>query len=206
MEASMILALHKWSAILFVCLYIFKLAGLIGVDTIKSFFGLKPLRILEMVVSVAFLVTGVWRYVSIPAQSHTLLLHLKIALVFINIPLAIVAYKRNIKWLGVVSLVLLLGAYGLAEVNRNRPMVSKAVKTSTDGAAIYTMSNCAGCHGLDGKAGIAGAKDLTQSSLSDADMQAMIAKGNAKGMPPYKKQLTPEQITAVATYVKSLKK
>jgi len=66
--------------------------------------------------------------------------------------------------------------------------------------------NCASCHGVDGKLGNSGAKDLTKSNLSDEEIVKIINEGK-NGMPPMKGILeTDQNISAVAEYVKKLRK
>lgn len=80
---------------------------------------------------------------------------------------------------------------------------------SEDGAAVY-KAKCAMCHGEDGVA-----KKMAEPSrnLNDPKFQSEVSKeavvqiltdgkGKKKSM---KDKLTPEQITAVADYVKTLK-
>jgi mono/diheme cytochrome c family protein len=80
---------------------------------------------------------------------------------------------------------------------------------SEDGAAVY-KAKCAMCHGEDGVA-----KKMAEPSrnLNDPKFQAEVSKeavvqiltdgkGKKKSM---KDKLTPEQITAVADYVKTMK-
>jgi cytochrome c6 len=66
-------------------------------------------------------------------------------------------------------------------------------------------SKCAVCHGKDGKGSPAGlkmgAKDLSQTKLSEADIAKTVENGKGK-MTPFKGKLTPEQIEAVAKYIK----
>lgn len=66
-------------------------------------------------------------------------------------------------------------------------------------------TNCALCHGRDGKAGLNGAKDLTLSTLSKEEMIAIVRNGKG-AMLPYKNVLTPEEITAVVEHVRKLGK
>jgi cytochrome c6 len=72
-----------------------------------------------------------------------------------------------------------------------------------DGAAIY-KAKCAGCHGADA------AKKLDNvKTLSAADVTRIITDGkDAKPMkmPAYNGKLSAAEITAVATYLKSVKK
>ena len=74
-----------------------------------------------------------------------------------------------------------------------------------DGAAIY-KSKCAACHGADGAGKVGPA--VKGSALTEAQMADLLTKGAAGKKAPHGKAvagLTPEQATAVATYVKSLK-
>lgn len=74
-----------------------------------------------------------------------------------------------------------------------------------NGAELYTQ-NCTVCHGSDGKLGVSGAKDLTQSILSDAEVIKLIETGK-NAMPPMKDPLgSDENIKAVTEYIKGLKK
>jgi cytochrome c6 len=75
-----------------------------------------------------------------------------------------------------------------------------------DGKALFA-SKCASCHGPDGKGQTKmgekmGVKDLTQIKSSEADIEATITNGKPPKMTAYKDKLTPEQIKALATYVK----
>lgn len=75
---------------------------------------------------------------------------------------------------------------------------------------------CAPCHGADGKARTPagrklGAKDLSQSKLSDEEIQKQIVNGTkndrgAEKMPPFKEKLTPAQISEVVAYVKTFRR
>ena len=73
------------------------------------------------------------------------------------------------------------------------------------GASLYTV-NCASCHGEDGKLGASGAKDLTQSQLSDAQIKRILKKGK-NAMPPMADILeNSENIDVVIAHIKSLRK
>ena len=55
--------------------------------------------------------------------------------------------------------------------------------------------------------GNSGAKDLSESTLTDQETINVILDGNEKGMPPFKDQLgSEENITLLLAYVKSLRK
>jgi mono/diheme cytochrome c family protein len=64
---------------------------------------------------------------------------------------------------------------------------------------------CITCHGKDGTKGFLGAKNLQRSTLSDAEMMTMITKGK-RIMPSWEKKLTAQQISDVASYIKTLRK
>ena len=79
--------------------------------------------------------------------------------------------------------------------------------TSPDDAAageqIY-KKYCLICHGVDGKLGINGAKDITVSTLTMEERVALINTGKNL-MTPFEGILTPDQMKAVATYTMNLK-
>jgi len=76
--------------------------------------------------------------------------------------------------------------------------------------------NCASCHGTDGKGRTPagkklGAKDLTASKISEAEIARQILDGTkdpkgAARMPAFKERLSPNDIPALADYVKSFRK
>ncbi len=79
---------------------------------------------------------------------------------------------------------------------------------AADGAATF-KAKCAGCHGADGLKAMPamGVKPLNSpdiQSQSEAQLAAVITSGKGK-MPGFGGKLSPEEITSLATYVKSLK-
>ncbi len=72
------------------------------------------------------------------------------------------------------------------------------------GEAIF-MAECALCHGRDGKLGLAGAKDLTRTGLSNAEMITLVTNGKG-GMIGFGKTLSPKQIEEVVDHVRTLHK
>ena len=63
---------------------------------------------------------------------------------------------------------------------------------------------CITCHGIDGKLGLNGAKDLTVSEISMEERINQVTNGKGL-MTPFKDILTEEQIQQVAEYTVSLK-
>lgn len=72
-----------------------------------------------------------------------------------------------------------------------------------DGMAVYRQY-CVTCHGADGKLGLNGAKDLSQSVLSQEERIIQITNGKNL-MTPFRNVLTPAEIKAVAAYTQDLK-
>lgn len=82
-------------------------------------------------------------------------------------------------------------------------------------APLLFGENCASCHGADGKARTPagrklGARDLSQSTLADADIVKQIRNGTrnergAERMPGFKEKLSADEIDALVTYVKSFR-
>lgn len=82
----------------------------------------------------------------------------------------------------------------------------------SDGAAIY-KAKCAMCHGPDGAGQTTMGKNMKLRNLGSADVQAQtdaqlnkwIADGKGK-MPAYKGKLTPADIDALVSFIRTLKK
>jgi cytochrome c6 len=79
---------------------------------------------------------------------------------------------------------------------------------AADGAGTF-KAKCAGCHGADGLKAMPamGVKPLNSPDIqakSEAQLAASITSGVGK-MPGFGGKLSPEEITAVAAYVKGLK-
>jgi cytochrome c553 len=200
------LHLHKTAVVLFLVIYLLKLVGLLfGVKSLQDLFARKALRIGEMVISTLFLFTGIYLMVNLPAEQRTTLLWIKVALVLASIPIAVVGFKRQNKMLATLSVLMVVASYGLAEVYKKNPSVGEGLADKTNGAEVYATANCVTCHGADGAAGISGAKNLAVTTLSDAELENVIANGKG-AMPSYKKQLKPEQIKALVAHIRTLNK
>jgi cytochrome c5 len=202
------LHLHKATVILFMLLYILKWVALIlNNDNMQAFFAKKALRIGEMVISTLFLFTGIYLLFSLPAEQRSILLWIKIGLVLLSIPIAVVGFKRKHKMLATLSVLLIVGAYGLAEMHKKRPAVQQELKTtvSVSGEEVYKLANCAICHGQDGKLMLNGAKDLSKSVLTKTEIEHQILNGK-NAMPAYKNSLNPEQVKLLVDYVETFRK
>jgi len=85
-----------------------------------------------------------------------------------------------------------------------------AASAAEDGKALFE-SKCAMCHGKDGVAkpmakGSANLNDPAWQAKTKVEaVEQRVTEGKAPLMKPFKDKLTPEQIKAVAEYVKTLK-
>ena len=71
------------------------------------------------------------------------------------------------------------------------------------GATVY-KKYCIVCHGVDGKLGLNGAKDLTVCKLTEAERIVQVTEGKNL-MTPFKSVLSQEEIKAVVAYTLTLK-
>ena len=79
-------------------------------------------------------------------------------------------------------------------------------ETSAQKSANLFILYCASCHGEDGKLGSSGAKDLSKSTLSIAEINEILANGK-NAMPPMNELLeTKENQDLVINHVQSLRK
>lgn len=81
---------------------------------------------------------------------------------------------------------------------------SKKVSKQRDSKYLYTLK-CASCHGHNGKLGAGGAKDLSLSRITDAEIKYIISNGKAP-MPSFKSNLSENEIEEVIKFVKNLRK
>jgi mono/diheme cytochrome c family protein len=78
------------------------------------------------------------------------------------------------------------------------------------------VRSCGSCHGLEGRADTKmarylGVKDLTQSKLTEADIEQIIRHGvtapdGRRRMPAFEESLSAEDVKAIAAAVKALQK
>jgi len=172
----------------------------------------------DRLVSLGFLVTGIW----LTANTGNLGMwyYVKVLLIVASIPLAVIGFKRERKLLAVLSVLLLVYAYGISEtksptMNRKAfyaeigarhsatPLDSfaqpvPAEKLMAYGQTIY-LSHCANCHGTDGKLAKSGAANLTLSAKRGPELVAYLQEKH-HAMPSFAKTLTEEQRAAVAAY------
>lgn len=108
-------------------------------------------------------------------------------------------------WVVYLFVVVSIYACGSKDASKNESSVSSSeAKPKVDGAAVY-KTNCELCHGVDGKLGLNGSKDLTVSELDLNERIAQISKGKGL-MIAYENILSLAEIKAVAEYTMSLSK
>lgn len=206
---------HKLIVLLFVAIYLIKtLLLLVGSAGALDKFT-KLIKIPEMIISLLLLATG--GYLVMGIANLNALFVVKLVFVLSAIPLAVIGFRKKKKLLAFISLLLLVGAYGLAEVYKaqmgKRQAFSEEVITnpqaqnyvqSLHGKALYN-AQCKICHGEDGTAGLSGAKNLQSSVYPDKDIRYIIESGK-NTMPKMEGIFTDQELSAMVVYVKGLRK
>ncbi len=99
--------------------------------------------------------------------------------------------------------------YQLASQSNEEMMALTDAADIDEGNSIYKQMSCFACHGLNGEGNAIGPNLTDNTWLNGCDFQSVfniIKNGNAaKGMTPFKTQLSDARIQKVASYVLSLK-
>lgn len=103
--------IHKISVILFLLIYFIKTILLISNKEDLLAKLTKTLKVPEMIVSALFLLTGIYLLTQIPEIKPLMIV--KVGLVFLSIPIAIVGFKKKNKILGALSLLMITASYGV---------------------------------------------------------------------------------------------
>lgn len=212
-----ILTIHTISASLFLLDFIVKTILLISNKEQSLANYKKATKVISMIISTAFLLTGIYLLVKIGMKNVGGWFHLKLTLVLIGLALGIIGFKRNKKWMAITALIIFLYVYGLSEtkdikMGAGKPAMSDVVTDTAaanydmiaHGKQIYVIE-CMRCHGEKGNAGISGAVDLTGSVCENRGLIGTIKHGR-NAMPAYKDILDEQEIKVVAEYVKTLRK
>ena len=160
----------------------------------------KIIKVPEMIVSFLFLITGIWMIVLMGTMSTFLII--KIILVLAAIPIAIIGLKKQIKVMGVLAFLLVIAAYGMAEMSKIPKVKETTANGVVSGKDLYE-NNCQSCHGPKGNLGNNGAKDLTLS-IMDHNAELLIINNGKSPMPAYN-SLSDAEKEAVATYIETLR-
>jgi len=189
---------HRITVTLFFLIYVIKTVLLLSnrADLLQKF--TKSTKVIEMIVSALFLITGVYLMTSL--EHIPTLLWVKIILVLGSIPIAVIGFKKGNKILAALSLLMITASYGLAEVQKKKREKGEVVAVNNvNGKEIYE-AKCSVCHGNDGKARLSGASDLSKTLMAADSIKFMIQNGRRTMV---KVDITDEQATAVAAYVES---
>lgn len=208
MSSTLLGNLHIWSVMLFVIIYLIKTVLLFANESMLDKFT-KITKVPEMIVSTVFLVTGIWLFVILGGIKTMQII--KLVMVFTAIPMAVIGFKKRKKGLAVLSFLLVVGSYGIAEVSKKKPFIKANVTMQGDnstglanGEKVY-FENCAFCHGVDGKKAYRGASDLSMTGYDEIMIQEMVKIGRKGKMPGYDGTLSAEEIANVALYVAGMK-
>lgn len=208
MDSNLLTRIHTISVMLFLLTYVIKTILLF---TSKSRLAgyTKATKVPEMIISTVFLVTGIWLFIQLGGIRFFQII--KLAFVFISIPVAVIGFKKQKPALALLSLFLMVGAYGLAEMSKNKPFIPAKVNIAegSDMAALagkkVYLENCAFCHGADGKKGYRNAPDLSHTAMDAGAIAQMVREGSRGKMPGYKMVISDENIAALSEYVESLR-
>ena len=188
---------HYLMVVLFTLIYLIKTILLLSDrDELLEKFK-KKTKIAEMIVSFGFLATGIYLMTQLPAINMYHII--KISLVFLSIPLAVVGFKNKNKVLAALSFFLIIVSFSLAY--KAKEMKAGAGPIAKTGKEIFE-DKCSLCHGNDGKLGMSGAKNLAITTLNHQSIVDIITNGK-NAMAAYKATLSAEQIEAVSSYIET---
>lgn len=204
---------HKLLVILFILIYLIKTILLVTgrKDTLKTFSS--KIKVAEIIISSLFLITGVWLLFT-TSEIRPLFI-VKLAMVVIAVPIAMVGFRKE-NVMGVLAFVLIIGAYGVAEMNRKAMLKTMdlpnnvvidtsdpAYDVQLHGKALF-QNQCSVCHGEDGNLQMSGAKDMTLSEITKEEVIHRIKVGKLT-MISYEDHFTASEIEALAEYVMTLR-
>ncbi len=159
-------------------------------------------KIVESILGVLILGTGV--YMVTLSSSVESYIWVKLVVMLIAIPLGIIGLRKHNKLMAVLSVVLFLYIYGIAEAKsyKFKPDPIELANRDDMGREIY-QKLCTDCHGEKGDKGLYKAPDLRTSVLTDEEKKSRILQG--KGiMRGYDAELNPEQLDALIEYINQL--
>jgi mono/diheme cytochrome c family protein len=196
-----VLHTHYLVVTLFLLIYVVKTILLLSnkEDLLDRF--TKKVKVPEMIIRFLFLATGIYLLTQLAFGSkYDYLMWIKLAMVLLSIPIAVIGFKKRNKILAALSLLLIVASFGLAEVYHGKKHIA-AGNTSNDagmnGLALYE-ANCKLCHGADGKLGASGAADLGATILDANGIKDVIIHGKGMMSPV---NVDEDQAKAIADYV-----
>lgn len=202
--------LHLLTVILFLLSLIIKTILLFRNK--ESFIAFKrKTKFPEMAVTIIFLLTGIVM-ITLKEGQFSNFLWIKIALIVVSIPVAIIAFKKQFKYLALIGTLLFFIVYGLAEMSAKKPYINTNMSnlefevelgSAQHGMVLY-QNNCIVCHGKQGDKGLGGATNLQTSTLADKEVKEVILNGR-KNMPSYQSVLNEQEVEALKCYLLTLR-
>lgn len=202
-----------------VCVFIFLYAAKVFLLLANKSAALDKLRrktkLADAVLGSLILVTGVFLLIKTPVVETYLLV--KIVLVIASIPIGIIAMKKMDKALAIAAALIYVYVFAVAKTDslqlKKEAFVTPAFQSGTATDSAHTIregevifaAKCVLCHGKDGRLQLNGAKDLSVSTLTNAETIELIKSGNGL-MPGFKDEFNEEQLNALAGYVEGLRK
>lgn len=172
----------------------------------------KAVKIPEMIISFLFLATGI--YLLVKGGHPETYLMVKVLLVFVSIPLAVIGIKKEKKGFLAASVAILIYVYGVAETQSltfSKPD-DKGIITNVEdeeyviekhGQSIYNM-HCMRCHGMEGDKMRYESPNLRVSTLTKEERWEVI--NNGKGlMPAFNLKLDENEKEALEAFMITLK-
>lgn len=179
-------------------------------ETLKKFS--KAVKIPEMIISFLFLATGI--YMLVKGGHPELYMMVKIILVLASIPLAVIGIRKENKVMLVLSVVILIYVYGIAETRSltfTQPKMDGIIENVEDnnyqitkhGLALY-QQHCLRCHGENGDKMRYESPDISKSNLTESERWEIINNGKDM-MPAFGKKLDKNEKQAMEAFLQTLK-
>ncbi len=166
----------------------------------------KKTKVPEMIITMLFLVTGIIMIGTKGFGGLHYFFHIKLTAIVVAIPLAIVGFKKKNKALSLLSAMIFVVSIGLAlkAGSTMKEVHLDDLKNDPNyGKAMYE-ANCVACHGDGGAKQLDGAADLTQTSMTAAQV-GYIIKDGIESMNPFL-TLDSNEVKAISEYVVTLRK
>ena len=107
MDSNLLARIHIISVMLFLLTYVVKTILLFTSKSMLTKYS-HITKVPEMIISVTFLLTGIWLFVILDGIKTFHII--KLIFVIVSIPLAIIGFKKNKYGLALIALVLIIGA------------------------------------------------------------------------------------------------
>ena len=206
-----ILHLHVTIVSLFTLLYLAKVYLMLAnkteaLDKLRS-----KTKIADMVLGSLIIITAVFLTIKTPVVETYLIV--KIVLVIASIPVGIIAMKKANKPMAISALLIYVYVFAVSKTDSLTftkeayvtPVTATGAASAVSEGEIIYIEKCVVCHGTDGKQMTSGAKDLSVSKLTNAEVSGIITSGKGL-MPNFKGVFNDEQLASLTTYVEGLKK